>query len=242
MLRSLVSSAVALGLAVGIPSLASALVIDDFADPSWLTIGLGGLPNPKEQPGGFAAAAVGGNRAVVLERTAGGGSASYDTSMSASGALSVSTGAGVVANALVIYDGNQDDAVNTSGLDVDVTEGGTNSLLRLLVEADQSDVVIRVTFHEGANASFVDLHTSGGNTFGSAQLLTADLLSGLTAGGSGFADLEHVGAITLEIFGPTAFDVSIQQFQSAVPEPLSVALLGLGTSGLLLMGRRRARA
>jgi len=240
--RSFAPGAAALGLLLAIPFTASALVIDDFGDDSFAAIALGGLPNPKQATLGVAAGgAIGGSRAAVLERTAGGGSASVDTNLSASDSLSVSTGAGVVANAKLIYDGNTDTVVDASGLDVDVTDGGTNSLLRLLVEADQSDIVIRVTFRQGSNASFVDLKTAGGNTFGSPQLLTANF-AGLTAGGSGLADLAHVGAITVDIFGPTSFDVSIRQFEAAVPEPGSLALLGLGLAGLRYAGSRARRA
>lgn len=241
MLRSLVSGALALGLGVGVPSLASALVIDNFSNTQDESI-FGGASNPVvEMDGEAAGGAIGGNRSVVLTRTAGFGSAIFDVNTSVANALSVSTGAGVVANALVIYDGNDDFMLDTSGLDVDVTEGGTNSVLRLLVEADQSDVVIRVTFHQGANESFADLITTGDNTFGSGQVLTADF-SALTAGGGGPADLTHVGAITLEIFGPTAFDVSLKQFESAVPEPVSLVLVSLGLVGLRHAGRRRPAA
>lgn len=238
MLRSLQLAAM-LGFLVGAPLAASALVIDDFGASQAVTIGLGGPPNPVVSTGGVAAGgAVGGSRSVVLERTASGGSASVDVGFSASDALSVSTGAGVVANALLIYDGDTDSTPNTTGLGgVDVTEGGVNSLLRLLVEADQSDVAIRVTFHEGTNNSSADLITTGGNTFGSPLLLVANLAA-LTPGGTGAADLTNVGAITVEIFGPTSFDVSIRQFEAAVPEPGTLALLGLGLSGLAYGGRR----
>jgi len=240
MLRNISHLAVALGLLLGGPLAASALVIDDFTTPLTTNaeIGLGGLPNPVDATGGgVAAGAIGGARGVALERTVGGGTASVDVGLSATNALSVSTGAGVAANATVIYDGDTNGTPNTTGLGgIDVTEGGANSILRLLVESDQAGVVFRITFHNGASNAFLDLVTTGGNTFGAPQLLTGNLAT---------LDqdiLENVGAITVDVFGPTSFDVSVTQFEVAVPEPGSLALMAIGLAGLRYAGSRRRQA
>jgi hypothetical protein len=244
MLRSSAGVALALGLLFAAPLSATALVIDDFADPFAVDIDLGeGFPvpgNPFEATGGAAGVgAVGDNRAIVLERTAGMGSASVDTSTSRTNWLSVSTGAGVLATALLIYDGDTNDSIDAFATPVDVTDGGASTLLQLIVEADQSNVVIRVTFHEGTNESFADFVTTGGNTFGTDPPPLTVNLSALTAGGTGLADLEQVDAITVAISGPTSLDVQIRDLETVVPEPGSLALLGLGLAGLQFLGRPR---
>ena len=237
MLRTVSHLALAGGLLLGTPLVASALVIDDFAAPltTNAVVGLGGLPNPVNATGGGAAAgAIGGNRGVALERTAGGGTASVDVGLSTANALSVSTGAGVAANATVIYDGDTNGTPNTSGLGgIDVTDSGANSVLRLLVESDQAGVVFRITFHDGAVNTFLDLVTTGGNTFGSPQLLSGNLAA------LNQDILKNVGAITIDVFGPTSFDVSMKQFTTAVPEPGSLALVAIGLAGLRYAGSRR---
>jgi hypothetical protein len=239
MLRNVSHLAVALGLLLG-PMAASALVIDDFTTPLTTNaeIGLGGLPNPVEDfGGGLAGGAIGGARGVSLERVAGSGTASVDVNQSVENTLSVSTGAGVAAQARIIYDGDTDGALNTTGLPgLDVT---AESLLRLAVRSDQSGVVFRITFYDGVGSTFLDLVTAGGNTFDTPD--PEPLIGDLTLLDQGI--LANVGAITLDIFGgPTAFDVSVSQFDLAVPEPGSLALMAIGLAGLRYAGSRRRQA
>lgn len=229
----------AVGLVLTGPSVASALVLDPFSDDFDVQIGLGGLPNPTQADGGTTTATGAPNdaRAVVLTRTAGGGSASVDTNQSEQNALSVSTGAGVVARALVIWDGDDDVTLDPNGLGgIDITSGGTENFLSLSVLSDQSGVGLRVTLYEnGGGSAALDFTTGAGNTFesGTPEPFLANL-NGLGINPS------NIGAITLEVFGPTSYDVQITQFQTVIPEPGAFALVALGLSGLALKGRRRA--
>lgn len=232
-----IALAVAVGWALTAPSTASALVIDSFDDDFAVEIGLGGLPNPTEATGGsLASGGPNGARAVVLTRTAGGGSASVDTNLSEANALSVSTGAGVAATALVIWDGDDDVTLNPNGLGgFDIAPGG-EQFISVSVLADQSGIGLRLTLYEnGGGSATIDWVTAGGNTFdgGTAETFSESLASlGI--------DPSNIGAITLEVFGPTSFDVQITSFQTVIPEPGALALVGLGLAGLAIQGRRRA--
>lgn len=234
-----IALAAAVGWALTVPSAASAIIIDSFDDDFAVEIGLGGLPNPTEASGGSATSGgPNGARAVVLTRTAGGGSASVDTNLSEANALSVSTGAGVVANALVIWDGNDDVTLDPSGLGGFNLAPGNEALLSLSVLADQSGIGLRLTFYEngGGASDTVDFVTGSGNTFESGSVETFT-----TALGSLGVDVSNIGAITLEVFGPTSYDVQITGFETVVPEPAAMALVALGLSGLAIKGRRKTR-
>lgn len=248
MLRSTSSTSAALALALLLlhPHVAAAVVVDPFDDEFAVEIGIGDIAgNPKTATGGVAVGgAIGGSRAVVVQRVTGGGSASVDTGYSepsTAQTLTVSTGAGSSVQAKLIYDGDTgespNEGVNTSGLgSQDMTAGGA-SLLSLDASWDQAGIVIRVSFFQGTLSSYYDFVTVGGNTLGTFQSLTAPFTS-FTAGPGGGVDFDDIGAITVDITGPTAFDLQLRNFETTVPEPGTLALLALGLAGLRYAGSR----
>ena len=210
------------------PFVASALGIDDFADDSLTAIGIG-PPNP-QQDDDTVAALLGGTRTIVLERTVGFGSASADANLTEAGYFSLATGPGVVASAALTYSGFGN---------VDVTDMGNSIFLSFTARSDL-DAVVTVSFLTAGAMSSATVNIPGLGA-GTEQFVNIPL--GAFLGGANLANVDAISVLVSGPSGPASLDMQISRLgtvQTPIPEPGTLALLGIGLAGLAHSSRRRA--
>ncbi|GAB5403266.1 MAG: SdrD B-like domain-containing protein [Aureliella sp.] len=159
------------------------------------------------------AEAIGAERDVVVNHTSGGNNVEVDID---SGQMSISTGAGTAGNAIISYDGDDNDAntlAHTLGLDM--TAGGGTSLHFLGGSQGVVNMTIDVYSGAGNQSTFsMVVPTTAGGT--ATENITIEFTDFSTAAGTG-ADFSSVSAVSIQIDMTAAADAEFDFSRIVAP-------------------------
>lgn len=221
---------------------ATPIVIDQFTDTQSLSVS-GLVANPVSASGASAApAALGGNRFVMLTRTAGVGTASININAPSPGVFNQSNDAVADSESLTLWDGGLDGTISPAGLTADLTGGGVNNQLHFRANVDLlTGVTATFRFYTGTLSDYSEVSqtlSGGGADFDYFIPFTS-----MTDTGAG-ATFTNVGAITMLISGPNRMDLQMDLLETIsdqdVPEPMTFGLVGSALAGLAFLRRRTA--
>lgn len=229
--KSLVSTTVAAAALVFIavvPAQAK-VIIDDFGDDQLLQ-----QTGPGTVSGSVLGANIlGGERDSILTVDSGPGLAELEVS---AGSLKYSNQATVTSHLQLQYDG----ADGSSALDAGGLGGvDISTLLGFAIEVLFTDIPVQLDislYTDAANFSTAATVIPGG--IGSATTFFVPFAAFVTMGGTGI-DLADLGAITFDFVGGPAFDLAVDVV-TAVPEPLPLAMFGIGLIAMGALRRRKA--
>jgi hypothetical protein len=234
---------------------AAPIIVDDFSTDQTLNLSALGA-NPKHVRNN-AAGGVGGGREFTLTRTAGTGNAQLDSNTFSPGFLSYASSDVADAQFLVVWDGSANTTASATAnlsavtglafdLNLDLTDGGANTLFRIRADADNNgNVPLMVRIYTSATKYVTGTTTVDGDvgfTLGVYDMLfTSFVGTGLGVGETALDVLRNTKAIALYGNAPQASDLSIDFVGSTsmVPEPTTMALIGTAIVGLGLARRRR---
>jgi hypothetical protein len=212
----------------------AAVIIDDFSTAQSAQAANSGSIND----GIFSISSLGGARNISL--TVDTENQPNESSVAVSnGNLDFSNAIGMSSTMTVIWDGGTDNTLSANGFTpVDLSDGGANSYIRLSTSGDFAlNSILTLWSGDGNLATWNFVLPS------SVGLTNVDLIFGAQSSTIGTFDITAVTAAQLVVTGITNADRSIDfiaaDTTSEVPEPASLALVGLGTLALGCITRRR---
>ena len=151
----------------------------------------------------------------------------YDPSI-----MSDATGYNVVGQTRIIWDGNTNTTLDYSAAPVDLSQGGQNNLIQILVMSnDLAGNNFTLTFGDGTTHKDVDFTLPANITTATTITLPFSLWSGVV-----FSNIRGAG---LFYHGIANEDFAFDYIRAtSVPEPSTLVLIGAGLIGAVIMKRR----
>lgn len=208
------------------------LTVDNFSTPQSVTASTAGATTSSDADGANPGDA--GVRDLFVNITGGAGEVTLTSNFVATNVLNLGNTGSATGVARVVWDGTDGTAtaINTSGLSLDLLDGGTNDALTVVASADKA-TTLTIRLYSGAGN--VSTATIPVQDIGDAAIdgdaneeisIPLDTTNFVTTSGGG-ADLSNVGAIELEVdFSAESLDaqfglIGVQGF-TTFTEPLAV--------------------
>ena len=182
--------------------------------------------------------AIGGYRGLYMQLTSPYGGMDMNTNTDVPNTLTLSTGPGASGDQRVIWDGAGSNAatLNPLGLNhVDLTSGGTATGFDLTLGSDHDNAtaVFKIYTDSGDwSTATVSIPNTGDGT--ANQQIFLPFSSFISGSGSG-ANSTNVGAITLDVSGPGAFDGEVGDITTAGPKVFATNFADTAQSDLSIV-------
>lgn len=197
--------------------------VDNFDTTAQTLVANTGSPQDTDTAATAGGEALGGERDILVNHTAGANNVDVTVNSGGAGLLSISTGAGTTGNAVIVYDGADGDAttIDHGNLTADLTTGGAEAF-HFLAGSEAGNTMTVTVFSGSANFSTATVNIPV--TVGAVA--TEDVIirfapggtsaAFATGGGTG-ADFTNVTAISMQVDMAAATDAQFDFSQLVAP-------------------------